>query len=275
MKRAVVLSIIVLFTLAVALPLAYSSSNAEAASSSSAAHRLHHHSKAWWKRYRARLRKRRADLASRRALEAQRMAQAKSQSSDQQQSIARIPSPIQFVAANGVYNDPRGSFSFTVPEGWTTRPATDSSDNRFYIFTPDGYPAGQATISVVGSPVAADSQVNLRSQRKSLGGQAFTDLRRIVIEKMITSNGWVVNDYEKEINGRKVFVVVAQTGAPNGGSTPQRTWMFHFVEIDGRVYDFATNAPIEFSDRISNGSEKVIASFSTGVKSALTASVER
>lgn len=38
---------------------------------------------------------------------------------------------------------------------------------------------------------------------KSVGGVPTTQLRRDVIDRMVKENGWVVNDYQKEIAGQK------------------------------------------------------------------------
>ena len=72
---------------------------------------------------------------------------------------------------------------------------------------------GAASISVVG-PAVGDSSSAARG--KAVGGVPTTSLRREVINKMIQENGWIVNDYEKEIGGRQVYVVEAQSQAKNG-----------------------------------------------------------
>ena len=53
-----------------------------------------------------------------------------------------------------------------------------------------------------------------------LAGVSFSDLRRIAIDKMINAGGWVINDYERQVNGARVFVVIAQT--PSDGRSPER-----------------------------------------------------
>ena len=55
-----------------------------------------------------------------------------------------------------------------------------------------------------------------REEKKMLGGVAVADLRRMVIDKMVSSGGWVVNDFVREVNGARVFVV---TGANAEGCT--------------------------------------------------------
>ena len=67
--------------------------------------------------------------------------------------------------------------------------------------------------------------------------------------------GWVVNDYQKDLGGRKVYVVVAQSKGA-GGQVQSRT--FYFTEVEGRIYSLATNAPNETSERLAQESERVI-----------------
>ena len=102
-------------------------------------------------------------------------------------------------------------------------------------------------------------------------GVATTSLRREVINKMIQENGWVVNDYQKEIGGRAVYVVVAQSQG-KGGKVQSR--MFYFTEVDGRIYNVATNSPVEASERLAEESEKVINSLPSRIRPAQRASVK-
>ena len=90
---------------------------------------------------------------------------------------------------------------------------------------------------------------------KTVGGVPTTSLRRNVIDRMIKENGWVVNDYQKEIGGKKVYVVVAQSEGA-GGRVQSR--VFYFAEADGRIYSVSTNAPTDSSERLAAESEKVI-----------------
>jgi hypothetical protein len=86
---------------------------------------------------------------------------------------------------------------------------------------------------------------------------------------MLVSNGWVVNDYEREIGGRRAFVVVAQTAASSDGREPQQSWVFYFTELDGRIYSFAAHAPLEFADRVLAESEQVMASLRLRTRSSV------
>ena len=64
-----------------------------------------------------------------------------------------------------------------------------------------------------------------------------------MIDKMIASNGWVTNDYEQSMDGRRVFVVVAQTG--NSADSASQSWSFYFTELDGKLYSLTTTAPAD------------------------------
>jgi hypothetical protein len=88
---------------------------------------------------------------------------------------------------------------------------------------------------------------------------------------MIRENGWVVNDYNKEIAGQQVYVVVAQSQAKNGAIQSR---MFYFTEVDGRIYSVATNSPVQEAERLAEESEKVINSLKSRVRPAQRASVK-
>jgi hypothetical protein len=86
---------------------------------------------------------------------------------------------------------------------------------------------------------------------------------------MIRENGWVVNDFQKEVGNKKVYVVVAQSQGA-GGRLNSR--MFYFTEVDGRIYSLATNTNVDSADRIAEESEKVLNSLQPrgGVQRAAT-----
>jgi hypothetical protein len=260
MLRAAALSLLVLFSIAVLLPLTRSSAeDNERPAATRRYKRVRRHSRAWWRRYRARLRRQRAALERERALAALRDQQ--SEAVDKGRAETAI-SPRAFSATGGVFNDPRGAFSLTMPQGWSSRPVISNGEMRFRLFTPDGRPAGQATLSVVSVSPSGGAALSARARRRMLaGGVQFADLRRTVIDKMVAANGWVINDLEREIGGRRVYVVFAQTAASEDGRAPQAAWVFYFTEMGGRIYSLVTNAPLEFSERIAAESEQVMASF--------------
>jgi hypothetical protein len=134
----------------------------------------------------------------------------------------------------------------TAPAGW--RPgASTSGEVNFSVDNGNG----SASISVVGP--ATGETVDSGRQR-AVGGVSTAALRREVINRMIRENGWVVNDYQKSIGNRSVYVVVAQS--QSGGRVHSR--MFYFTEANGRIYSVATNSAAEAADRIAEESEKVI-----------------
>ena len=115
-----------------------------------------------------------------------------------------------------------------------------------------GEELGSASITVVGAAMGEDRDAG---RNKTLSGISMSSLRRTVIDQMISENGWVVNDYQKEVGGKKVYVVVAQSPG-SGGLTQSR--MFYFTEVDGRIYSVATNSPTEKSGQIADESEKIV-----------------
>ena len=138
---------------------------------------------------------------------------------------------------------------------------------RFNVRTLEGRPMGTAVLS----PVALSGLAPATTMRpKMLGNVPLASLRRTVIDLMITEGGWVVNDMEREMGGRRVFMVLAQSG---GTGMPRMSWVFYFLEIDGRLYKLATTAPLEFAAPLAADSEQVLASFGvrgTGPMSAQT-----
>lgn len=100
-----------------------------------------------------------------------------------------------------------------------------------------------------------------------LAGVAFSDLRRIVIDKMINAGGWVINDYERQVNGARVFVVIAQT--PSDGRSPEKSWNFYFAEVDGKIYSLTLNTPLQFSGSLAGEGEKFISSLGARTTSSV------
>lgn len=149
------------------------------------------------------------------------------------------------------------------PAGW--RQATVSpAELQFRVDNSSGAQVGSASISVVGPALMPGAY-----DRKSVGGVATTALRRDVIDRMIRENGWVVNDYQKDVAGQSVYVVVAQSQARNG---QVQSRMFYFTEVEGKIYSVATNSPMQEAERLADESEKVINSLKSRVRSTQRAS---
>jgi len=127
---------------------------------------------------------------------------------------------------------------------------TANAEAQFKVNNRAGEELGSASITVVGAATSDDG-----NRAKTLSGVSTSSLRRTVIDQMIRENGWVVNDYQKEVGGKKVYVVVAQSPGL-GGQTQSR--MFYFTEVDGRIYSVATNSPTEKSGQIADESEKIV-----------------
>ena len=148
--------------------------------------------------------------------------------STQQQAVALLPSGDE------------------APSTWKKASAT-AGELQFRVDDASGAQVGTASIWIVG-PAMGDSS------SRALAGVPTTSLRREVINRMIVENGWVVNDFQKEIGGKKVYVVTAQS--QNGGRVNAR--MFYFTEVDGRIYSVATSSNQAAAERLAEESEKVI-----------------
>ncbi len=198
------------------------------------------YSKAWWRQYRAQQRRNRAAQARRRALRLQQLRMARRNEAAKPKDAA---ANTKQVSDKSVAMLPSGE---PAPSGWQTG---SLSGNEVQFSVDNG--RGTAAISVVG-PATGETAVSGRNP--SVGGVPTTALRREVINRMIRENGWVVNDYTKEIGDKKVYVVVAQS--QGGGRLNSR--MFYFTEVGGRIYSVATNTGVDSADRIAEESEKVI-----------------
>ena len=117
---------------------------------------------------------------------------------------------------------------------------------------------GSMNLAVVAMSRPNPAFLTSREEKKMLGGVAVADLRRMVIDKMVSSGGWVVNDFVREVNGHRIFVVTGRT--PKDALTPEKMWMFYFTEAGGRIYGLTTDSPVEFADRMTTEAERFIES---------------
>jgi hypothetical protein len=233
MLRTVTLSLLMMVSVVVMLP--FASSTAHGLRPNSASHqqlRFRRHSRAWWRRHRARMRLRRAAMAHRLA-------------------------PLGSVAVNSVNPETVSAGLPKLPVGWNTAAVANGSELKFRTEASASIPA-QGSLTVVARSRPNPAFLTQREQRTMLSGVSFSDLRRIVIDKMINAGGWVINDYERQFNGARVFVVIAQT--PSDGRSPEKSWNFYFAEVDGKIYSLTLNTPVEFSNRLAGEGEKFIAS---------------
>lgn len=249
--RAIALSIALLVGIGTIVPLATDTAQAGPRKSK----RYHKHkkyrkySKRWWQQYRARMKRKRALQARRRAMRLRqlRMARAAKVAGVEREAIRKVayktPEPTAALLPSGQ----------PAPSGWKRGEST-GAEVRFRLENGSGMEVGSASISVVG-PAMGESVSTGRN--RMVGGVLTTALRREVINRMIRENGWVVNDYQKEIGGKPVYVVVAQSQGPAGRVDSR---MFYFTEADGRIYNVATSTPTDTADRLAEESEKVLAS---------------
>ena len=280
MRRVAALVLAVMFSISIVLPLVDSSASKYNRPSASRRHRKVRHSRAWWRRYRARQKRQRALMMRRRVAALARRRALAAQQHNNDVPAADIERPVQLTAAQPIAsraNDSRSSANILLqPERKSTTPVVVGGQTQFRLYSQNGQSVGQASLSAVAnvSPNSM-SAMNARTQRRQLAGVPFADLRRQVIEKMIASNGWVINDMEREINGRRVFVVVAQTAASDDGRTKAETWNFYFTEIDGRIYSLTAHAPLDSIEQMAAESEKVIATLPTSNRSVLAGGANR
>ena len=192
------------------------------------------HSRRWWRRHRARMRR----LQAARAM-AHRAATLRVKAA----VVEPVLAPATPVATAQLEN------------GWNRMPASANGELKFRA---NANPTDQAKLSVVALSRPNPAYLTQKEQRQMLSGVSFSELRRTVIDKMIVAGGWVSNDYEREVGGRRVFVVTAQT--PADGRSPEKAWNFYFTEVNGRIYSLATEANLHSAERMSAEAERFIAS---------------
>jgi len=235
MLRTVTLSLLMLISVGVMLP--FASSTAHGIRQTSVSHHHHRryrrHSRAWWRRHRARLRMRRAAAMAHRN--------------------APLGPALTLPASNLL---PTAVLP-KLPKGWDKPVIANNGEIKFKSESAAPAPS-QATLSVVARSRPNPAYLTQREERSMLAGVAFSDLRRTVIEKMINAGGWVINDYQRQVNGARVFVVVAQT--PSDGRSQEKAWNFYFAEIDGKIYSLSLNTPVQYSDRLAAEGEKFLSS---------------
>jgi hypothetical protein len=243
MLRTITLSLLMLISVVIMLPFASSTAHGIRQSSAEAQshHRFRRHSRAWWRRHRARVRLRRAA------------------------ALAHRNAPLGPVFAT----NPGASVPVVsnLPAGWDNATLAKGGEVKFGTESNATIPS-QGTLAVVARSRPNPGYLTQREQRTMLAGVSFSDLRRIAIDKMINAGGWVINDYERQVNGARVFVVVAQT--PSDGRSPEKAWNFYFAEVDGKIYSLTLNTPLEFSNKLTDEGEKFISSLTLKANNSST-----
>jgi hypothetical protein len=236
MLRTITLSLLLLVSIGVMLPLANSTAHGIRQSVEAKQNNRYHrrHSRAWWRRYRARLRLRRAA------------------------AMAHRNRPLSQSAPNGLLNS-----SASLPN---REAVLNASTGEAKFRGRNTAIPGQASLSVVALSRPNPAYITAREQRRTLSGVAFSDLRRIVIDKMVASGGWVNNDYERDVAGHRVFVVTAQT--PSDGRSAEKSWNFYFTEVNGRIYSLTTNTPPQFAVQMGIEAERLVANLYNGSNQA-------
>ena len=252
MSRRIALSLALLASMVVILPLVTSTAHNLRSQYMTVSHRYRHHSRAWWRRHHALMRRRQALLARRRALMAVRNGMAMPLASKAENHVSQ---PATLAFPEGFYRD--GTVAMPLPNGWSAD-ATRNGVSTFRIAPANGSSEAQATLAIV-TAASTPNQAFGRQQRNMLGGVSFADLRRTLIDKMITAGGWVVNDRQREVGNQRVFEVIAQTPASNGKS--EQVWNVYFTEVKGRIYSLTTNTAESSNARITSDAEKFLTSF--------------
>lgn len=262
--RAVALSLALLIGIGTIIPFATQEAEAGPRKSRKSRHakKYKKYSKGWWRQYHARKRKAKSLHARKRSLRLRQLRLARENEAAKTGSdagVAKVKSTKTAAQPKAVL--PTGD---AAPNGWKAGASTPS-ELQFRIDNSSGAQVGSASISVVGPAVGG-----VDTARRSVGGVSTSSLRREVIDRMIRENGWVLNDYQKDIGGQPVYVVVAQSQAKNGAVQSR---VFYFTEVDGRIYSVATNSPVQETERLAEESEKVINSLKSRVRPSLRAAV--
>jgi hypothetical protein len=300
MIRAIALSLALLLGIGTIIPFAtdYSEAHTKYHHKKRKKHKKYKkYSKMWWKQYHKRKKQRKAVAARKRALRVKQILLARARKLKQDSAVAKLetetpvvkndmpetvakvePTPApqvkmprtknladkskvktpkvkQQVAAGQDSMQATLPTGETAPQGWKR----GKSNNEYQVNDDNGRLVGTASISDVGPITGEDSG------KKTLGGVPTSALRRTVIDKMVREEGWVVNDFQKEINGKKVYVVIAQSPGANGTIQSR---IFYFTESNGRIYSLATNSSNESAEKLAKDSERILNSFHRKTQSA-------
>jgi hypothetical protein len=264
MLRTIAIALMLVLSVGIMMPLTHEAHGVrQSVQVGSKKRHYRYRSRSWWRRYRARMRQRRlaAELAHRKTL-------------------LTLPANIKVGDLSGLSGPALPSLPTTSAETTTlpppemvvaSAPTTSNGATRPRVVN-SAHPAFKASVASVAAP-KMPGQMNLavvalsrpnpafltsREEKKMLGGVAVADLRRMVIDKMVSSGGWVVNDFVREINGARVFVVTART--PKYALTPEKVWTLYFTEAGGRIYGLTTDSSVEHADRMTNEAERFIES---------------
>ena len=289
MLRIIAISLILVLSVGVMMPFTNEAHGVRQSVQVKQRRHYRYRSKAWWRRYRARLRQRRAAAAA--ALAAHRNTSLTLPKNIPVGDLSAVGGPAVPVlpesspGMNSLPAPPAYAMS-AKPVAVTAQPQTTAvaAQPQPVVVSAHAQPSngisnGQTRPRVVGNLTAAvkspaaklPGQMSLsvvalsrpnpvfltsREEKGMLAGLPIADLRRIVIDKMVSAGGWVTNDFMREVNGKRIFIVTART--PGDTLTPEKAWTFYFTEAGGRIYGLTTDTPLEFADRMSNEAERYI-----------------
>lgn len=238
--RSIVLSLSLLVGIGMIVPFMTETTEAGPQKKKVTKPKLKKYSKAWWSRYRKEQRRKRALAARKRAIRAKQIQLARQRA---QKNNNRAKAKTTAVLMPSGKKAP-SSFE---------RGTVTNSELQFRVKDNNGGQLGTASLTVLGPSTGQDSG---SGRSKTVGGVPTSSLRLNVVDKMIKEDGWVVSDYHKEINGKKVYVVVGQSVVQER----VQSRFFYFTEIDGKIYSLATNSPRDSQERVAVESEKMIQS---------------
>ena len=269
MLRVIAISMILVLSASIMLPFANEAHGIRQTVEIGQQRHKRHRSKAWWRRYRARQRQKRlaAEMAHRNAslalpqnisvsdisgLSAPALPALPSNSAE---TTTALPPPVMMAAAPSA---PAPAPAAVASNGETRPRVVNPARPAFKSSASTPTLPGTMNLAVVALSRPNPAFLTSREEKKMLGGVAVADLRRIVIDKMVASGGWVVNDFVREVNGARVFVVTGRT--PKDALTPDKAWTFYFTEAGGRIYGLTTDSPVEYAERMTNEAERFIES---------------
>ncbi|HKS08517.1 MAG TPA: hypothetical protein VJS13_03155 [Pyrinomonadaceae bacterium] len=298
MLRTIAIALILVLSVGVMLPFSNSAHGVRQSVQVSKKRHYRYRSRAWWRRYRARLRQKRAAAAQLAAHRNQMLSLPKNIPVGDLSAVGGPSVPVLPETSLGVSTLPAPP-AYATPVAKpavaaNTQPIVVTAESQPVAATANvqaahANPVSQTRPRVVGnlnaavkSPVAKlPGQMSLsvvalsrpnpvfltsREEKSMLAGLPVADLRRIVIDKMVAAGGWVTNDFIHEVNGKRMFVVMART--PGDTLTPERAWTFYFTEAGGRIYGLTTDSSLEFADRMSNEAERYIETLRTKAEPA-------
>ncbi len=227
MLRTTTLSLLLLLSVGIVLPFANSAHGLRQNTQIGMRRNHRYHSRAWWRRYRARMRaKRVAALAHRNAMLA-------------------LP---QNVSVNNLIGTPN-PFAAPMPESSVNATALQPAKSPVTL-------PGQMNLAVVALSRPNPAFLTSREESKMIAGVNVSEFRRIVIDKMLSAGGWVTNDFIREVNGSRVFVVTART--PRDANSAEKAWTFYFTEAGGRIYGLTTDSPLQYAEQMTDEAERLI-----------------